>query len=228
MPATFLECGAFQKGSRHLSELTSEAAHPTIVNMVKILSILVMLISSRAFAIENGKWYAGVSYYTQNSLSKTTKSADGSKSFLGQTYYPLGVSYAVAAGSDSAFVPTFEYTLLPRTSKDGGTKATLMMLTLPYTEKFLESWDWSVGLTTIYYNLKGKGGTKQLNNGTGTATFALPGRSVSTINFATHLAVGYNYEDFRFQLGTNILALLSKERRAIDLFLTLQYKLGGM
>lgn len=186
------------------------------------------MVSTRAFAIENDRWYVGASLYTQNSLSKTTKSADGSKSFLGQMYYPLGVSYAVAAGSESAFVPTFEYTLLPRTSKDGGVKATLMMLTLPYTEKFLESWDWSVGLTTIYYNLKGKGGTKQLNNGTGTATFALPGRSVSTINFATHLAVGYNYEDFRIQFGTNILATLSKDRRSFDIFLMLQYKLGGM
>ncbi len=196
--------------------------------MFRILSIVLALVSTRALAIENDKWYVGASYYSQNSLSKTTKSADGSKSFLGQTYYPIGVGYAVTTGAESAFVPTFEYTLLPRTSKDGGTKATLMMLTLPYTEKFAESWDWSVGITTIYYNLKGKGGTKQLNNGTGTATFALPGRSVSTINFATHLAVGYNYEDFRFQFGTNILAILSKERRSFDLFLMLQYKLGGV
>lgn len=196
--------------------------------MFRILSIIFVLASPRALAIESDKWYVGASVYTQNSLNKTTKSADGKSSMLGQMYYPLGVSYAVATGSESAFVPTFEYTLLPRTSKDGGVKATLIMLTLPYTEKFAETWDWSVGITTIYYNLKGKGGTKQLNNGTGTATFALPGRSVSTINFATHLAVGYNYEDFRFQFGTNILATLSNDRRSFDIFLMLQYKLGGM
>jgi len=184
--------------------------------------------TSPAHAIQNDRWYMSLSMYSQNSFNKTTKSPDGSTSALGQTYYPLGVSYALTAGQLSSFNPSLEYTLIPRTSRDGGTKASLLIITLPYTETFWQNWDWSVGLSIIQYTLKGKGGTKQLNNGTGTATFGIPGRKVSTLNFATMLGVGYNLESFRFQLGTNILAMMSSDRRSMDLFFMLQYKFGGM
>lgn len=183
--------------------------------------------TSPAQAIESQRWYVGVSYYSQNTMNKTTKSPDGKGSTMGQTYYPIGLGYAFTAGPQSSFVPSLEYTVIPRTSPDGGTKASLMMINLPYVERFGQDWDWTLGLSLIRYTLKGKGGTKVLNNGSGTATFGLPGRTVTTMNYATQLAIGYNLESFRFQLGTNILAMLSNDRRAYDLFLMLQYKFGG-
>ena len=75
--------------------------------------------------------------------------------------------------------------------------------------------------------LKGAGGLTQMSNGTGTATFAVPGRSVTTqlvtLNFGTTYAMGAS--NFGIDLLTE--GAMSSTKRTFNLMLSYTYNFSG-
>ena len=189
----------------------------------KLFVLLILFASANAQAIPTDSWYLHGSYYSQNALYKTTSEKTSQASMLGQTYFPLGVTYTTNLWG-YVFSPRLEYTLIPTKAPGGAADKTILLLGLPFGSNFYESWDWDFGPAITMYTVKGAGGTKVLNNGGTTATFAQPGSTVSSLLLSLTTSVGYNTTSMRFSLGTNINGAFSN-KRSFDLFLMIQYKL---
>jgi hypothetical protein len=79
-----------------------------------------------------------------------------------------------------------------------------------------------VGVGLLNRKIQGKGGTVQLDNGTGTATFALPGRTVQSRTITFNLGSAFNYGPSRFALDLMIEGLTS-EKRSFDIMVSYAY-----
>ncbi|MEK7356551.1 MAG: hypothetical protein AAB250_08885, partial [Bdellovibrionota bacterium] len=142
-----------------------------------LFGLLGLAATPLASAASDG-YFVGIGLYAQNSLSKTTKSDDGSGSLFGAYSFPLVLRYSTEVSTPWSIAPAFYYTILPRSSGGGTATTTFLHLSIPAVYSFTgasHEYELLVGPGLSMYQIRGAGGTKQLSNGTGTSTFAIPG-----------------------------------------------------
>lgn len=182
-----------------------------------------------ARAFQRQAFYLGVGLLSENSLGKITASPDGKASTLGTANYPLLLKYDWALKGDRYLSPSFAYTLIPRKTQGDVADVTTWHLHLPFGMNFGRGrggggWDWSFGPGILSRTQKGKGGTVQLNNGSGTSTFGVPGRSVETRTLT--LTGGLGYTSHAHRLSCDLITEgLASQRRGLSLFLAYAYNL---
>lgn len=196
-------------------------------NLVFVITMMFSLVSSAA-SLDG--FYAGLGLYAQNSLGKTTKAADGAGSFMGAFSLPVSLRYVYEFASSWSAAPTLFYTPIGRAS--GGTTATTTFfhLSLPASLRLSGSgreFELFFGPGISMYQIKGAGGTKTLNNGTTTSTFAVPGGS-STSKLVTLDFGGAWVEDpHRLSLEAFVEGAGSSEKRSFNVIATYMYHFGG-
>lgn len=172
----------------------------------KLLGLgLALLYASRSIAASDGALYAGVGYFSENNFGKETTSSTAAKSTIGTGSLPFVFRYDWKGFYGYIVSPTFSYTLLTRSSAGSSAKVTTWHLSFPIGDNFKGTdWDWSVGPGVINRSIAGKGGTVVLSNGTGSSTFALPGRTVYSQDYTLTAEAGYNFSSMR--LGFSLIA----------------------
>ncbi len=193
-----------------------------------MLIFLMFFIGINAYAYKDKSFYGGVGYYSQNTFYRVTTSPDASKNLMGTSIYPLVFKYDWSLYQDWFLSPTFTYTLMPRSSSANSAEVTIWHMILPFGTNLSSSseitWDWFVGPGLINYEIKGAGGTKDLSNGTGTATFAVPGGSSKVRNFTFNIGGAFNYQNSRVGLDLITEGFLSSEKRTYSIMLSYVYR----
>lgn len=196
--------------------------------MISNLTVLV-LFGSDAYAFKNNTFSIGIGYHSRNALNRLSAKADGSKSLLGVTSFPLVLQYDWNFYESYFVAPQLHYTLLPQEATDKSTKTTMTHILFPIGMNFFESSDnaaeWFVGPGIVQYSMKGKGGIKTLNNGTGTSSFAVPGREVKIRNITLNMGLAYNFSVHRtaFTLIVENAALSSRHTESLNLTYTYRF-----
>ncbi|MFZ4403172.1 MAG: hypothetical protein ACOYOK_03645 [Pseudobdellovibrionaceae bacterium] len=155
-----------------------------------------------------------------------TKSPSGTKSILGTNYYQLHVQTHFDVSYSWQWSPYLGYmpsSLYARKTPDGGAKTSYIILGLPATYRLSDLVDVNIGPTLLWYNIEGSGGTAVLNNGNGTSTFGLPGRSVSAKTWAAQLGLAANSQDSRAAVDLLIEAPLNSSKRTISFLFTIAF-----
>lgn len=191
---------------------------------------LAMALCAPAWAFRNNAFYAGVGYFSQNSLNHVADKPSGDSGFLGATSYPLNLKYDWGVNFDWFLAAQLSYTLLPRSSADNSAKTTMMHISFPIGQNFADRmsshWEWSVGPGVIRYTTQGSGGTTTLNNGTSTAVFALPGRSSTIQNITLNGGLAWNVGTSRLGLDLIMEGAMS-DKRSENLMFSYDYRFGG-
>jgi hypothetical protein len=188
-----------------------------------VLTSLILTLCIRA----HGMQYIGISYFAQNSLNRSTSKDSGAGDIIGHTaLLPLTYTYEMNFGYAWIFSPQFQWTILPH---DSSTYTSSMMLAnFPVGSALSNSWSWYAGPGLMFYTIKGAGGSKVLNNGTGTATFAVPDRTVTTKTITTDLGMAWKGASQRVAFGTLMESFLSTSgKRTYNLYLNWSYGFGG-
>lgn len=200
--------------------------------MKKTWALLVLsLASTSAWAFDSTGFYGGFGYFSQNAINATSQKEDGSSSLIGEPSYPILLKFDRGISSDWFISPQLIYSILPRKSAGDTAKVTTIHLAFPFGKNFASSsgtrFDWFFGPGLLRYQIDGAGGTTVMSNGTGTATFAVPGRS-STVQKVTGIA-GVSMSFDRSRLSAEIIFenLFSNKKRAEDLMVSYAYRFGG-
>lgn len=182
---------------------------------------------STASAFKDRGLYLGVGFYSQNAFNRTVNSATGSTGFFGTTSYPIYLKQDWSFASNWFFSPQLSYTIIPRDSTDGAAKNTLTHINVAFGQNFSDDWEWSIAPGILRHDIKGNGGSKQLNNGNGYSTFALPGRSVAIHSITVTGGVGYELTKGRLGFDIIFENFLSSDKRSQNFFLSYAYLFGG-
>lgn len=176
-----------------------------------------------AHAYTDGAFSAGLGYFTENNFGKITKVDSAASTTFGTATYPLLLKYDISIFPGTFFSPAFTYTILDRKDAADSAKVNIWHLMLPFGSNFYnDNFDWSVGVGLLNRKIQGKGGTVQLDNGTGTATFALPGRTVESRTITFNMGSAFVYGPSRFALDLMIEGLTS-EKRSFDIMFSYAY-----
>jgi len=195
-----------------------------------VVLVAVLLCSSFAFAGSANGLYAGLGLYAQNSFDKTTKTDDGSGSLLGAYSFPLIARYNITFSDRWTFAPALCFTPLPRDSGGGTAKTTFIHLSLPFVYRMNgggRDLEFYAGPGVSQYQIKGAGGTKTLNNGTTTATFAVPGGDSTSKLVTADLGFALDEDPHRMSVDFFIDGAGSPGKRSINLLLSYMYHFGG-
>lgn len=196
-----------------------------------IKSLIYLLLSftgTSAFALNDNGWNLGLSYISQNFLNEVTQKTDGSASLMGTANYALDGGYKSDLARDWFWTGRLLYTPLPR-SADGNTASiTLTQIKLLVGQdlggaRASGALDWFAGLGILKEDFKGKGGLTQMNNGTGTATFAVPGNSSSSLNGTQSVGLGYTSGSTRFAGEIAFQNFFNEKKRTQSLILSFLY-----
>ncbi len=188
----------------------------------------ILMFAAPTNAFSDKAFSAGLGYYSDNVLNKITQKETGAASLTGTTEYPLILKYDWRLNQNFLMAAKLSWSLLGRKGVGDTVKAETMHLYFPVGKNISgTSWDWSVGLGILRQTLKGAGGLTQMSNGTGTATFAVPGRSVTTqvmtLNFGTNYTMGKS--NFGIDLITE--GAMSSTKRTFNLMLSYIYTFSG-
>lgn len=175
-----------------------------------------------AFAGTQHRLEAGVSA-TSYRLGRQVQNEQGQISTLGDTYYNLRIQYHFPV-TDRFFVsPEINYfpnSFLSPKSPDGGQTTNLNYFLLPVVFSPNEYFDFSAGFALMRYSIVAKGGTIELNNGSGSEDFTLPSRSVTTNTLAFSIGAAGTYKKARGGMNLLIQGPTSSLKRtySIELF----------
>lgn len=173
-------------------------------------------------------FYVGLDIYSR-SVMKTTSSPSAKKDFISPTQYPISFAYGYKLLGDAKFMPQLDYTLLAKKGKDGSTEETQLLLHLPYVKRFQgSSFDWKAGLVLHQTTIKGGGGTVTLNNGGGTASFAVPSDTRTSRISMLELGTIYTIQKFLIHGSLFIEGPFNKDKRNYSLMLGFLYNIGGL
>ena len=190
---------------------------------VQILCFLLLSLSVKVQAAH----FVGISYFAQNSLYKSTSKDSGAGDLFGHTaLFPFTYTYDTEFGYGWNFSPQLQWTLIPHDSSTY--KSSMMLLNFPVGSVISNNWSWYAGPGLMYYTIKGSGGTKLLNNGTGTATFAVPDQTVTMKTITTDLGMAFKSGGLRLAFGTLMDSFLSTTgKRNYNLYLNFSLGFGG-
>ncbi len=190
--------------------------------------ILCLLLPGMSSAFKAGTYSVGLGYYSQNIMNKTAQKITGKSNFWGETSYPLNFKYDFAAFSDWFISPQLSHTFQPRESAGDATRITMTHLAFLFGKNFQGSdFDWYVGPGILQQEMKGKGGSTQLLNGSTPTTFYLPSRTVTTRKLSVNIGSSYLLWGSRLGLDLIFENAFSSEKRAQSLMLSYAYSFGG-
>lgn len=168
--------------------------------------------------------FVGLGYFSQNSLYRNTTKDTGKTELLGTAMYPLIFGYKTTVFDDWIVTPQLQWTVMPRDTDTA--KMSFLFLDLPVGGSFWDSFEWFVGPGLFWYSIAGKGGTKVMSNGTGTATFGVGDRTSTTKTVTMDLGVAFNLGANRFSFGSVSEGFLSTSgKRSYNLYLNWTYGL---
>lgn len=186
-------------------------------DMSPVLRVLVIAVATSFYAQssvagQNKKVYLGTGALFQNMIS-TTSAADASKSMTGTVYAPhLGLQGDFHGPSGFGLAPTVFYTPLTKTGANG-VKKSLLVAALPARWAFGGLAVLRAGPGLMIYSVSGDGGSVDLNNGTGTATFYLPATKSSAKVITVNLGVGIEFGRLaRLDVDLIVPGILSSSR----------------
>lgn len=191
--------------------------------------LLAFLVSAPAGAFKDQSFLAGIGYLSENALGKTTTSPNSAPGFFGAPSFPFTFKYDWSLYSPWYTSPQMTFTLFPRSSAGGSAKVTTLHFVFPFGTNFgtQAEWDWFVGPGFMRRTVEGKGGTTTLSNGTGTATFALPGESSSSQLITFNTGASYNVNDHRWGADLIIEGLFSGGKRSMSFMVSYGYRFEG-
>lgn len=139
----------------------------------------------------------------------------------------LGMSLDIELTPDWIWAPEFNW-VLPRDAGEGVSK-NLFMIRNDAVWKGGDWWRLRVGTSFMVNNIRGDGGSRRMNNGSGTSEFYVPAESRTSINNTLDLGAEAILDSFGFRFQTYIYSLLKSERRQISysLMATYYYDLGN-
>lgn len=195
--------------------------------MRNIIALLFILMSPLAHAQVS----TGLGLFVHN-LNGTTTTDDAKKSLIGTYYFPVQVRYATQPfWAALRWSPYTEFThittlLVKNETPDGTAKRNFVIVGSPFTYDVTENSFVSFGPAFMYYELKGNGGTKIVNNGTGTSTFGVPSQTRTSKILMMELGYGWNLNGFR--LGTDLFfSGVASQRLATSFQFTFSKTFGG-
>lgn len=199
--------------------------------IILILFNYIILSLSDAVAFKSQSFFGGIGYYSQNFFNEITQKDNASTSLFGETSYPITFRYETSLAPAWFMGTQLSYTLLPRTNTGNTTKVTITHLTLLFGNNFvgpfLSGWDWAIGPGLLKYDISGPGGTKDLNNGTGTATFAIPGNTSTSQKISTNFGISRTFDRSRIGLDLIFESFFSSEKRTQNLMISYSYQFGS-
>jgi hypothetical protein len=194
-----------------------------------VASILFFLVPGLGFASSLG-WGLSAGVY-QNNLLDLTKDKTGKADTWGETYLPLGLQYSFDVMTDWRFSPSLHLThitstVAPNETPEKGAVKNILLLNLPLVTS-LASWaDAKMGFGYQRYEIKGKGGTVELSNGTGTSTFYKPKKDqVSEIVYLL-LGMGFPLDGWQVDFDVLVSGAASEERRSYSAYLYVTLPFG--
>lgn len=189
------------------------------------------LTSTSAWGFNSSGFYGGLGYFSQYALNATSQKEDGSGSLLGEPSYPILLKFDHNFSLEWFVSPQLIYGILPRKSAGDTAKVTTIQLAFPIGKNFATSSssriDWFVGPGLLKYQIDGAGGTTVMSNGTGTATFAVPGRSSTVQKVIAIAGVSISFDRSRLSAEIIFENLFSNKKRAEDLMVSYAYRFGG-
>lgn len=161
---------------------------------------------------------------TSMPLNNVTTSNTGKRDFMGELYNPLGFRYSFSVGPSyqwSMILNTSRLSLISNKDKDKGLDS--YMTTLG-TEMFFTTTSnlaFKTQLGIMVYDMKGKGGTTELNNGNSTMEFILPSKERSSKVSYFGGGMLYDFDVFNIDTSFNITSPISSTRRNYFLALSI-------
>jgi hypothetical protein len=162
-------------------------------------------------------------------MNRLAANDSGQTSTMGTQFVHLYAQGNIGIGKAATFSPSLRYapgSLFATESPDGGSTVSLTTVGLPFLWH-ASRFNFGGGPTLLRYEIDGKGGQKTLNNGTGQATFGLPGRKVATTTTALSLIGQGHLQDVLIGLDLLTQGLGSSEKRSFSLSLVIAYAIGG-
>jgi hypothetical protein len=186
-----------------------------------IALLLVVMIPARGLASPSSTLYVGTGVFLQNMLTTTT-TPESSANVLGQVNLPQVSLMADLRGfSRFGLAPSVALTPVALTGGNG-VKKSIFLASLPLAWTVGQSASFKFGPGLLQYSVRGDGGTTELNNGTGTSTFYLPGSTKSSKVFVLNVGMGFDlFRKFRFDLDAVVPGIMSS-KRALNLMATAQ------
>ncbi|MBY0517110.1 MAG: hypothetical protein K2P81_09390 [Bacteriovoracaceae bacterium] len=133
----------------------------------------------------------------------------------------IGFSTEVEMVTDWHLIPEFNW-VLPRDAGDGISK-NLFMIRGDVGWRYSDYWRLRMGTSIMVNNIRGSGGTKSMNNGSGSSDFYIPAESKTAYNNTLDLGVEALLDDFGFRFQTYIYSPLRSDRRQYSYSLTMSY-----
>lgn len=149
------------------------------------------------------------------------------KVFLGETNWPLIFRYDWAMTQSWFLAPQLNYTPLPRDVKGKTAKVTITQLDFKFGMNTSSGFDWSIGPSILRETIKGKGGTVVMSNGTGTSTFAQPGREVTIQKVLLNVGGGFTTGKYHWGADLYFVSPFSSDERTQNLMFSVTYNLSG-
>jgi hypothetical protein len=165
-------------------------------------------------------------------MNGTTTSEDAKKTLIGTVYFPVQVRYSTdPLLGPLRWAPYLEFThlstlLVKNETPDGTAKRNFAIVSSPLEYQIGPRWFLSGGPGFMYYEIKGKGGTKVVNNGTGTTAFGVPSKTRNSKILLLELGTGWIVNEYRIGLDLYFSGLAS-ERLGTSFQATFSRSFGG-
>ncbi len=186
------------------------------------------LLAPNLHAFTPNSFSAGIGYYSENIPNKTAQREDGSTKYFGEVTYPLNVKYDYPITQSWLIAPQLSYVVIPRKSAGDTAKVTNTQFVLQVGQNWgATGFDWYFGPGIFKQEIKGNGGTVVMNNGTGTATFAVPGRKSTAQKIIFNIGTSFTYGSSRLGLDLFILNIASNSKRSQNFMVSYSYIFGG-
>ncbi len=208
--------------------MTEPRAVFTLKSMRKILALIIAGFASHSVHAE---FSSGLGIFALN-LNRTTTSNTAEKTLIGPMFYPVIVRYQTSAfWGDLRWAPYTSFTHLTtlaikNETPDGTAKRNFAIVSSPLVYPMGPQWFLSAGPGLMYYELKGEGGTKVVNNGTGTTVFGVPSKTRSSKVFIFEIGSGWQINEYR--IGVDLyFSGLSSDRLSTSFQASLSRSFGG-
>lgn len=174
--------------------------------------------------------YVGGGFFQYN-LNRVTKNLDGDRQTWGTQHIPLVVKYYRSFQGEWYWSPQFTLThvtslVYPVEVPEKRVTKDLLVLNSFFSKKFNSDFDFFTGPGLFIYQIQGKGGTVELNNGTSTSEFPLPSRLSLSRSIVWSVGVGYSKDLWNLSAETLFHQLFSEPRRSYSFFLSFSYQVG--
>lgn len=200
---------------------------PVKTQVSLVFLVICLFFSQSSVAFNDHSFYLGIGYFLENNVGKITQNSSGKTGFLGTPSYPLLLKYDWKFWSDYFVSPSLHYTLLDRKSAGESAKVTNWHLMIPVGSQFSgTNWDWYLGLGILNRSIEGGGGQVELSNGSGVATFSMPGGKVSSKNYTVNFGSSYNLEHSRFAFDLITEGTFTK-KRTYNFLISYSYRFSG-